>query len=222
MLYYIYIYILIYIFNIFPRNFCMTTAWHIPGCSKAAMSGAAVARSCYKRKRTVSASWKLSTTRPPDAISWCIIWSCIFMLFFLNVFSHVFLEQLASSDVMRTFCRKAMTHTSAIFLDVLHRLPGSCNILMYYMILYFHDFFFKCIFACFSRATCIFRRYAHLLPRPFSRVLPVGLPWADVVPALHKANPWRAHDIPVIPAAQWFDISTAHPSSHKEGLEVLL
>ena len=42
------------------------------------------------------------------------------MLFFLNVFSHIFLEQLASSDVMRTFCRKAMTHTSAIFLDVLH------------------------------------------------------------------------------------------------------
>ena len=38
-------------------------------------------------------------------ISWCIIWSCIFMLFF------------------------------------------------------------KCIFAYFSRATCIFRRYAHLLPQ---------------------------------------------------------
>ena len=109
MLYYIYIYILIYIFNIFPRNFCMTTAWHIPGCSKAAMSGAAVARSCYKRKRTVSASWKLSTTRPPDA------------------------------RILQ-------------YLDVLYDLVFSCC-------------FLKCIFACFSRATCIFRRYAHLLPQ---------------------------------------------------------
>jgi len=81
----LYIYILIYIFNIFPRNFCMTTAWHIPGCSKAAMSGAAVARSCYKRKRTVSASWKLSTTRPPDArilqyldVLYDLVFSCCF------------------------------------------------------------------------------------------------------------------------------------------------
>ena len=106
---------------------CSMLSWHGPGMAHLwlfpATSGAAVARSCYKRKRTERDSWTLSTTRPPVArmLEYCVYIYIINYITHTHIYIYIYAWYMIHYSMMLYF--HVFSHT---FYSNLH-LPTLCS-----------------------------------------------------------------------------------------------